>query len=111
MIADRVRLDVGVGDRSAQRAAQRGLRLDEGRGFLVADGMGGHDRGEVASRTAIEVLRGLAVGAPTPDDARSIVRDAHAAVRRCPRAPVVGPGTTATGVVLTEHDACRAGSW
>ena len=30
--------------------------------YLVADGMGGHEAGEVASRTAIEALRGLARG-------------------------------------------------
>jgi protein phosphatase len=66
--------------------------------------MGGHERGEVASRTAIEVLRGLGDGVPTIDDARTTVRRAHDAVRALPKGTGRRPGTTATGVVLTEHD-------
>jgi protein phosphatase len=71
--------------------------------YLVADGMGGHEAGDAASRTAIEVLRQLATGTPGPEDARRMIREAHAAVRDLPATTGRRPGTTATGVVLTEH--------
>lgn len=99
-----MRLRVGVATARAERARNEDSVWTQDGAFLVADGMGGHERGEVASRTAIEVLRGLSEGAPDPDDARRIVRDAHAAVRGLPKGIGRRPGTTATGVVLTEHD-------
>ena len=101
---DRVRLQVGVATDKAQRALNEDSVWTQDGVFLVADGMGGHDRGEVASQTAIGVLRRLADGAPTLDDARAAVRDAHAAVRSLPKGTGRRPGTTVTGVVLTEHD-------
>lgn len=103
MIDDRVRLDVGVATAQGQRARNEDSVWAADGAYLVADGMGGHEAGEVASRTAIEVLRGLAEGVPGPDDARRTVRAAHAAVRDLPARTGRRPGTTATGVVLTEH--------
>ncbi|WP_426593068.1 PP2C family protein-serine/threonine phosphatase [Cellulomonas sp. McL0617] len=100
----RVRLKVGVATARAERPRNEDSVWTQDGAFLVADGMGGHDRGEVASRTAIDVLSELAVGAPTLDDARAVVREAHAAVRALPKGTGRRPGTTATGVVLTEHD-------
>jgi protein phosphatase len=103
MIDRRVSLDVGVATAQGQRARNEDSVWAEDGTFLVADGMGGHEAGEVASRTAIDVLRGLAVGAPGPEEARRTVRRAHAAVRDLPVTTGRRPGTTATGVVLTEH--------
>ncbi len=101
---DRVRLQVGVATARAERAHNEDSVWTTDGAFLVADGMGGHDRGEVASRTAIAVLRALAQGVPTIDDARTTIKAAHAAVRALPKGTGRRPGTTATGVVLTEHD-------
>ena len=104
MIDDRVRLDVGVATARAQRARNEDSVWAAGGAYLVADGMGGHDAGEVASRTAIGVLRHLADGVPSLEEARASVRAAHAAVRGLPPSTGRRPGTTATGVVLTVHD-------
>ncbi|WP_028050136.1 PP2C family serine/threonine-protein phosphatase [Cellulomonas sp. URHD0024] len=100
----RVRLRVGVATERAERDRNEDSVWTQDGVFLVADGMGGHDRGEVASRTAIDILRSLADGAPGLADAQRIVQEAHAAVRGLPKGVGRRPGTTATGVVLTEHD-------
>ncbi|WP_231505132.1 PP2C family serine/threonine-protein phosphatase [Cellulomonas sp. URHE0023] len=104
VIDGRVRLRVGVATDRAQRPRNEDAVWTQDGAFLVADGMGGHERGEEASRTAIEVLAVLAQGAPTPEEARGVVHEAHAAVRALPKGTGRRPGTTVTGVVLTEHD-------
>jgi len=42
--------------------------------FVVADGMGGHAAGEVASQMAVETIHGILVGREDPDETR-LVRD------------------------------------
>lgn len=77
--------------------------------FLVADGMGGHEAGEVASRVAVEVVVERLTGTlPTMDAVTRVVRDAHRQVRALPVEGERRPGTTLTGVVVTEHagEAC-----
>ncbi len=66
--------------------------------FAVADGMGGHLGGEVASRTAIETLRAAVASGNTIDDA---VRRANAAVfeRAGTDESLSGMGTTLTALV------------
>jgi PPM family protein phosphatase len=56
--------------------------------YVVADGMGGHERGDVASRTAVETLRGALPEEswpgpdewPTPDEVMAAITAANAAV-------------------------------
>jgi serine/threonine protein phosphatase PrpC len=103
MIDDRVGLDVGVAPAQAHRKQNEDSVWAADGVYLVADGMGGHDAGEVASATAIEVLQALGDDTPTTDDVRRAVTAAHAAVRELPSATGRRPGTTATGVVLTVH--------
>ncbi|WP_159791671.1 PP2C family protein-serine/threonine phosphatase [Puerhibacterium puerhi] len=73
--------------------------------FLVADGMGGHDAGEVASTTAVDVLGGLGARGPVGrDDVAQVLAAAHERVRAIATQPGRGAGTTVSGVVLTEVD-------
>ncbi|NHA70324.1 PP2C family protein-serine/threonine phosphatase [Phycicoccus flavus] len=71
--------------------------------FVVADGMGGHAAGEVASRLVVETFAGLDAAAATgPEDVAAAVAEANrrilaSAAEHPERA---GMGTTATGLVL-----------
>ena len=75
--------------------------------FAVADGMGGHQAGEVASALAASIVRDrFGGGAPSEDAAASVVAEANAAIYGAARANAAhsGMGTTLTAlVVLTER--------
>lgn len=70
--------------------------------FAVADGMGGHSAGEVASQIAIDALRVAFNGAPTLDGLVEAVRRANdAVVAKADEDPeLAGMGTTLTAVAL-----------
>ena len=73
--------------------------------FLVADGMGGHNAGEIASATVIDEFRGfvcheiLAV-----DDFHATVRATRRRVAALPPGAGAGAGTTLAGVVIADVD-------
>jgi protein phosphatase len=96
---------VGVATDAGGRADNEDAAWASGRLFVVADGMGGHESGEVASATAVDVVAALAeVPEPDESEVRDAIRRAHAAVREIPHGRGRRPGTTLTGVVLTQHE-------
>lgn len=72
--------------------------------FLVADGMGGYDAGEVASSTVVDEFSSLA-GRPSLDmeDVKAAFTRARSRVDALPAEEGSGPGTTLTGVAIAEH--------
>jgi serine/threonine protein phosphatase PrpC len=75
--------------------------------FVVADGMGGHVAGDVASSTAVDVISGEARSAdPTrPETLAAIVQHANSAIwKKSQDDPALhGMGTTCTMVVIGDH--------
>lgn len=101
-----VTLSFGFGsDRGFRRELNEDSFLAADPIFAVADGMGGHEAGEVASRECISVLSQQAVLAAgsrsaTAVDLQHALRQADARIREISNARA---GTTVTGVVLVEE--------
>ena len=78
----------------------------KGRLAVVADGMGGHEGGQVASRLAVEVVRDVYIESPADPEAALLeaFQAAHKAIRRCAadHPHLRGMGTTCTALAL--HD-------
>ena len=66
--------------------------------FVVADGLGGHEAGEVASAIAVETLRDHA---PRRPDAKALARAVRAANREVIRAAREGYGHAGMGTTMT----------
>jgi protein phosphatase len=107
-----VRLRWGaVSDTGRVREANEDSILTADRLFVVADGMGGHAAGEVASQVAVSTLRDAfdEANPPTAEGIVAAVRQANRdIVRQSIDEPALrGMGTTVTGVALTGPDEAR----
>lgn len=103
-----MRLRVGVAtDIGRVRDHNEDASLAENGVFVVADGMGGHAAGEVASALVVETLRDLADRAERgPEDVEAVVRQANDRLLDSAEAhrDQEGMGTTLTGVVSVTVD-------
>lgn len=74
--------------------------------FLVADGMGGHEAGDLASRAAIAAFGEMFTqpGAATLARIEAALEAARAAVRAISAGTTRGAGCTLTGVIRTLHE-------
>ena len=76
--------------------------------YFVADGMGGHSAGEIASAIAVDTLRDLHARPDSPLDSAEAVANAVAEANRAIFAEALadpskaGMGTTLTGLVVTD---------
>lgn len=100
IIESSARTDVGV-----HRRVNEDSVFAAGGVYVVADGMGGHEAGDLASAAAIEPFRALAANTATRDyrlveaTIEAARREVDAVSMRTER----GAGCTLTGVVLIEH--------
>jgi protein phosphatase len=95
-----------VTDRGRVRESNEDAVLVTDRLVAVADGMGGHAAGEVASSMAVDRMRALDGAVLRPDDVVDAVVDADRLIRArgAGNAGFAGMGTTLCGVALVDTD-------
>lgn len=90
-------------DAGLRRAINEDSMLAASPLFLVADGMGGHHAGEIASGTVIEVFAAhVGRESLSIDDVQTALAQARSAVAQLPAGMSAGAGTTLTGVVVAD---------
>lgn len=72
--------------------------------FIVADGMGGHEAGDLASAAVVEAFRSLVGNTDVkPEDVVAAVARAQTTVERISAGRARGAGTTLSGIVLVNE--------
>jgi len=93
-------------DTGLRRANNEDALLTHGAAFVVADGMGGYDLGELASAAVVDAFREQFAADALGDfhSVRAALLDADDRVAIIAASTERGAGSTATGVVLVEHE-------
>lgn len=102
-----IKLDYSaLSDRGMHRAVNEDAVLALAPMFFVADGMGGHEAGDLASQAALAAFEaGIPAGEASDNSAvGQVLEHARGAVAEVAEGRSRGAGCTLTGAVLTEHD-------
>lgn len=105
-VSDELHLSwAGLTDRGRRRENNQDAFLAKYPLFIVADGMGGHAGGEIASQATVDRLSEMVDGGTIDDDAIvSALRRAVDDIHEHPEATDEGTGTTLTGVYLERFE-------
>jgi len=105
-VADVVLQVCAITDVGLKRPANEDSFLAATPVFLVADGMGGYEAGDLASAAVVEAFRSCVSGPtyPTLEDVRDALVAADAGVANVAAGTRRGAGSTVSGVVLVEHE-------
>lgn len=93
-----------LSDKGSKRAGNEDSSLSELPVFAVADGMGGHSAGDIASAAVVDRLGGITTAvtdAPALEAALALALDD---IDKVGDESVLGTGTTVTGIALGEAD-------
>ena len=95
-----------ITDRGQKRQANEDSVLSEKPIFLVADGMGGYDAGDLASQAVVAAFREYVTAGDvtTFDEIRDALGAADDAVDTVSAGTRRGAGSTVAGVAIVEHD-------
>ena len=107
----RVAQQYAVTDTGRQRRANEDSLLARSPLFVVADGMGGAQAGEVASRLAVESFQGgIASGGNPEESLEALAQAANSRIHELSHvdAEHAGMGTTLTAVYVGEHEVAIA---
>lgn len=91
-------------DKGNKRAVNEDSAVSELPVFAVADGMGGHSAGDVASAAVVERLGEITDAVTDADTIDEALAKALTDIDRVGDESVLGTGTTVTGVALSEVD-------
>ena len=88
-----------------KRPANQDSFMAEGPAFVVADGMGGYERGDAASEAVVAAFRERVAGDRFGefDEVNEALLDADRRVAVVAQGTTIGSGSTATGAVLVSH--------
>lgn len=97
-------------DRGLKRSINEDAHVAQPPVFVVADGMGGHDAGEIASAIAVESFRALAGRATVAAaDIEDCFANAQLQIERLAAGSDRGAGTTVSGIAIAEIE--QLGYW